>query len=107
MTVQQGEYINTLYKQYRFQIDSLSTNAQLNKVAIDSLRLKCDSLGKFMYDAAQYKWKYEANKEIYLKIEKDERKRTKIHEVSKLIMIGIIIIQLTTISQLQDIINQK
>ncbi len=107
MTVQQGDYINTLYKQYRFQIDSLSVNAQLNKVAIDSLRLKCDSLGKVMYDAAQYKWKYEANKEIFLKSQVDEQKRTKLHEVSKLIMVAIIIIQFTTISQLQDIINQK
>jgi len=107
MTVQQGDYINTLYKQYRFQIDSLSVNAQLNKVAIDSLRLKCDSLGKMMYDAAQYKWKYEANREIFLKTQVDERKREKLHEISKLILVAIIVIQFTTISQLQDIINQK
>ena len=107
MTVQQGEYINTLYKQYRFQIDSLSVDAQLNRAAIDSLRLKCDSLGRVMYDAAQYKWKYEANREIFLKVQVDERKREKLHELSKLIMVGIIIIQFTTISQLQDIINQK
>ncbi len=60
-----------------------------------------------MYDAAQYKWKYEANKEIFLKSQVDEQKRTKLHEVSKLIMVAIIIIQFTTISQLQDIINQK
>jgi hypothetical protein len=107
MTIQQGDYINTLYKQYRFQIDSLSVNAQLNKVAIDSLRLKCDSLGKLMYDAAQYKWKYEANREIFLKSQVDERKREKLHEISKLILVAIIVIQFTTISQLQDIINQK
>ena len=107
MTVQQGDYINTLYKQYRFQIDSLKVDAQLNRVAIDSLQHKYDSLGRVMYDAAQYKWKYEANREIFLKSQVDEQKRTKLHEVSKLIMVAIIIIQFTTISQLQDIINQK
>ncbi len=107
MTVQQGEYINTLYKQYRFQIDSLSVDAQLNRAAIDSLRLKCDSLGKVMYDAAQYKWKYEANREIFIKMEKDEHKRTKLHEISKVLLVGIIILQFTTIGQLQDQINHK
>jgi hypothetical protein len=105
MTVQQGEYINTLYKQYRFQIDSLSVDAQLNRAAIDSLRLKCDSLGRVMYDAAQYKWKYEANREIFLKEEKSHRFDLKLHEASKLILVGIILLQFNTISQLHDQLN--
>jgi len=107
MTVQQGEYINTLYKQYRFQIDSLSVDAQLNRAAIDSLKLKCDSLGKVMYDAAQYKWKYEANREIFFKEEKSHRFDLKLHEASKLILVGIILLQFHTIGQLQDQINHK
>jgi len=105
MTVQQGDYINTLYKQYRFQIDSLKIDAQLNRAAIDSLQHKYDSLGRVMYDAAQYKWKYEANREIFFKMEKDEEKRTKLHEISKILLVGIIILQFTTISSLQDQIN--
>lgn len=107
MTVQQGDYINTLYKQYRFQIDSLKIDAQLNRAAIDSLQHKYDSLGRVMYDAAQYKWKYEANREIFFKMEKDEEKRTKLHEISKVLLVGIIILQFTTISSLQDQINHK
>lgn len=107
MTVQQGDYINTLYKQYRFQIDSLKINAQLNRVAIDSLQRKHDSLGRVLYDAAQYKWKYEANREIFIKMENDEHKREKLHEISKLLLVGIIVLQFTTISQLQDQINHK
>lgn len=107
MTIEQGDAINTLYKQYRFQIDSLSIDAQLNRAAIDSLRLKCDSLGKVMYDAAQYKWKYEANRETFLKVQKDEYKREKLHEVSKLILVGIILLQFNTIGQLHDQINHK
>ena len=85
MTIQQGDYINTLYKQYRSQIDSLKIDAQLNKAAIDSLQRKHDSLGRVMYDNSQYKWKYEANREIFIKMEKDEEKRTKLHEVSKIL----------------------
>ena len=107
MTIQQGDYINTLYKQYRFQIDSLSTDAQLNRAAIDSLRLKSDSLSKMMYDAAQYKWKYEANREIFIKMSKDEEKRTKLHEISKVLLVAIIVLQFTTISSLQNQINHK
>lgn len=107
MTVQQGEYINTLYKQYRFQIDSLKADAQLNRVAIDSLQNKYDSLGKVMYDAMQYKWKYEANREIFFKEEKSHRFDLKLNEASKLILVGIILLQFHTIGQLQNQINQK
>ena len=107
MTIQQGDYINTLYKQYRFQIDSLKTDAQVNRAAIDSLQYKYDSLGRLMYDAVQYKWKYEANREIFVSMQKDEQKRTKLHEISKVLLVGIIILQFTTISSLQDQINHK
>ena len=107
MTIQQGDYINTLYKQYRSQIDSLGINAQLNKVAIDSLQRKCDSLGRVMLDVAQYKWKYEANREIFVKMSKDEEKRTKLHEISKVLLVAIIVLQFTTISSLQDQINHR
>lgn len=107
MTVQQGDYINTLYKQYRFQIDSLKVDAQLNRIAIDSLQHKYDSLGKVIYDAMEYKWKYEANKEIFFKQEKSHRLDLKLHEVSKLILVGIILLQFNTISQLHDQITHK
>lgn len=107
MTVQQGDYINTLYKQYRFQIDSLKIDAQFNRAAIDSLQHKHDSLGRVLYDAAQYKWKYEANREIFLKQQKSDRFDATLHEASKLILVGIILLQFHTIGQLQDQINHK
>jgi hypothetical protein len=107
MTVQQGEYINTLYKQYRFQIDSLKVDAETNKLLIDSLQFKYDSLGRKLYDAVQYKWKYEANREIFLKQQKSDRFDATLHEASKLILVGIILLQFHTIGQLQDQINHK
>lgn len=107
MTIEQGDAINTLYKQYRFQIDSLKVDAQANKLIIDSLQLTYDSLGRKLYDAMQYKWKYEANREIFFKEEKSHRFDAKLHEASKLILVGIILLQFHTIGQLQDQINYK
>lgn len=107
MTVQQGDYINTLYKQYRFQIDSLKVDAQLNRTAIDSLQYKYDSLGRTLYDAMQYKWKYEANREIFFKQQKSDKFDATLHEASKLILVGIILLQFHSISYLQDKINHK
>jgi hypothetical protein len=102
MTIQQGDYINTLYKQYRFQIDSLKVDAQLNKLAIDSLQQKYDSLGKLLNDASQYKWKYEANKEIFNKLQKDGRSRERLQEIAKGLLIVIILLQFSTISSLNN-----
>jgi len=107
MTVQQGDYINTLYKQYRFQIDSLKVDVETNKVLIDSLQFKYDSLGRKLYDAVQYKWKYEANREIFFKQQKSDKFDATLHEVSKLILVGIILLQFNTIGHLQDQINHK
>jgi hypothetical protein len=100
MTVEQGNQINTLYKSYRDQIDLLKVDTQLNRVKIDSLQRKYDSLGRLMYDAMQYKWKYEANKEIFLSQEKDQRGRDRLHEISKGLLILIVLIQFGTISSL-------
>jgi len=100
MTVQQGDYINTLYKSYRAQIDILKLDSQLNRQIIDSFQKKYDSLGKVIYDAAQYKWKYEANKEIFNQLEKDGRSRERLQEIAKGLLVLIIILQFTTISSL-------
>jgi uncharacterized protein with von Willebrand factor type A (vWA) domain len=107
MTIEQGNQINTLYKSYRDQIDLLKVDTQLNRVKIDSLQRKYDSLGRVIYDAMQYKWKYEANREIFFKEEKSHRFDQKLHEASKLILVGIILVQFYTITHLQDQINQK
>lgn len=100
MTVQQGDYINTLYNQYRTQIATLKLDSQANRQIIDSLQHKHDSLGRVLYDASQYKWKYEANREIFIKVEKEHRGDAKLNEISKLILVAIIILQMSTISSL-------
>jgi hypothetical protein len=93
MTVAQGNEINTLYKRYRAQIDSLNVDAQANKLAIDSLQYKCDSLSKRIYDALQYKWKYEANREIYFKREETIQRDEKYHVLQKMLLVGLVIFQ--------------
>jgi len=93
MTIEQGNAINTLYKQYRFQIDSLKVDAQSNRLIIDSLQNKCDSLGRKLYDVMQYKWKYEANREIFFRREDSIDTMEKYHLAQKIILIAIILIQ--------------
>jgi hypothetical protein len=93
MTIEQGDAINTLYKQYKFQIDSLKVNAQANRLIIDSLQNKCDSLGRKLYDAMQYKWKYEANRDIFFRRESSIDTMEKYHLAQKIILIAIILVQ--------------
>ena len=93
MTIEQGNAINTLYKQYRFQIDSLKVDAQSNRLIIDSLQNKCDSLGRKLYDAMQYKWKYEANRDIFFRREKSIDSMEKYHLAQKIILMAIIVLQ--------------
>ena len=108
MTVEQGNYINTLIKGYKSQIDSLSIDNQLNKVFIDSLthrvdslKSKQDSLKTVIADVNQYKWKYEANREIFFKAQKEERFRTKMHELGKFLLVAVVVLQFFTIASLK------
>jgi hypothetical protein len=108
MTVEQGNYINALIKGYKSQIDSLSIDNQLNKVFIDSLthrvdslKSRQDSLKTVISDVSQYKWKYEANREIFFKAEKEERFRTKMHELGKFLLVAVVVLQFVTIASLK------
>ena len=108
MTIEQGNYIDALIKGYRSQIDSLSINNQLNKVFIDSLTCKVDSLKSkhdslktVIVDVSQYKWKYEANREIFFKAQKEEKFRTKMHELGKFLLVGVVILQFFTVVSLK------
>jgi len=93
MTVAQGNEINTLYNKYRAQIDSLKVDTKTNKLLIDSLQYKCDSLSKRVYESLQYKWKYEANREIYFKREELIQKDEKFQFLQKILLVGIIVFQ--------------
>lgn len=104
MKVSQADTINLLYNSYNDTINNLKNSINLKRLQYDSINkeiyLKQDSF-------YNWKWKYEANKESYNSRQKDYWKTEKIHEASKLILVGIIILQFTTIGQLQDKINHR
>lgn len=97
ITVDQADKINDTFNLYK---DSIA----LGKKLIDSQRVIYDSLlaktNKLREEHAEYKWKYQANREVFIEMEKDGRVREKLHEFAKLLLIGIIILQFGTISSL-------
>jgi hypothetical protein len=99
MRVSQADTINLLYKNYNDTITDL-------KNLITQKRFQYDSINKeirFKQDSFyNWKWKYEANRAAYIGAEKENWKKEKLHEASKLILVGIIILQLQTISHLQN-----
>ena len=99
MTIGQADTVNMLYRSYN---DSITKLKQL----ITIKRLQYDSLNKEIYNKQDsfynWKWKYEANRETYFNRQKDYWKTEKIHEASKIILVGIILLQFHTISQLHD-----
>jgi hypothetical protein len=99
MTVSQADTINMLYKTYNDTISYLKKSINKKLFQYDSIdkeiRIKQDSL-------YNWKWKYEANRTTYYDRQKDYWKTEKIHEASKIILVGIIILQFYTISHLQS-----
>ena len=97
MKVSQADTINLLYKAYNDTIADLKNSITQKRIQYDSInqevRLKQDSF-------YNWKWKYEANRETYFRREKDYYKNEKIHEFSKIILVGIILLQFNTISNL-------
>ena len=107
MTLEQGKDINKSFLFLNNKIDSLKdTVFYYNK-----LKFTYDSLYQTIYQTKDsfydWKWKYEANRRSYDNRQKDYWKTEKIHEASKLILIGIIILQFTTIGSLQNQINHR
>lgn len=86
MTVEQGEYINTLYRSYHDSINNL----QLKLKANDSL-LRIRTIEKDSF--YNWKYKYTVNKAIYQDYEQNQRKVDKIHALSKLMLLFVIILQ--------------
>ena len=104
MKVSQADTINLLYNSYNNTINTLKDSLTIKKEKYDSLYQTIYQTKDSFYN---WKWKYEANRESYNSRQKDYWKTEKIHEASKLILIGIIILQFTTIGQLQDKINHR
>jgi hypothetical protein len=104
MKVSQADTINLLYKTYNDTIVDLKNSITQKRKQYDSInqevRLKQDSF-------YNWKWKYEANRAAYIGAEKETWKKEKLHEISKLILVGIILLQFNTISQLHDQISSR
>jgi hypothetical protein len=97
MKVTQADTINLLYKSYNDTITELKNSITQKRQQYDSInkeiRIKQDSF-------YNWKWKYEANRESYYSRQKDYWKTEKIHEATKVILVGIILVQFNTISKL-------
>lgn len=78
---------------------------ELKNSIIEKRRLY-DSINKeisFKQDSFyNWKWKYEANRNAYNDRQKDYWKTEKIHEFSKILLVGIILLQFNTISHLHN-----
>jgi hypothetical protein len=99
MSVSQADTINLLYKNYNDTITDLKNSITLKRLQYDSInqeiRVRQDSL-------FNWKWKYEANRAAYIGAEKENWKKEKLSEASKIILVGIILLQFQTISYLQN-----
>lgn len=104
LTVGQADTINQLYRSYNDTISFLKTSLEFKTNKYDSIltsyNLQKDSI-------SNYKWKYKSNIDSYSKRQEDYWKTEKIHEVAKIVLVGIILIQFNTISQLQNQINRR
>ena len=99
MKVSQADTINILYKTYNDTISDLKKSITQKKIQYDSLDKEIRNKQDSFYN---WKWKYEANRESYYNRQKDYWKTEKIHEASKIILVGIILLQFHTITQLHD-----
>ena len=99
MTVPQADTINLLYKNYNDTIIDLKNSITYKRLQYDSInqeiRIRQDSL-------YNWKWKYEANRAVYIRSEKENWKKEKLNEAAKFILAGIIFLQFQTISYLQN-----
>jgi hypothetical protein len=92
LTVKQGEQINNLYKRYNDTIGLLKDSLGIKTYKYDSI------FNKILVDkdsVFEWKWKYKANKEIYLERERDLAKDKRNNNLIKYTMLFIIYFQFT------------
>ena len=99
MKVSQADTINMLYMSYNDTITNLKNSITQKRLEYDSINQKIRTQQDSVIN---WKWKYEANRESYINRQKDYWKTEKIHEIAKLALVGIILIQFQTISYLQN-----
>jgi hypothetical protein len=90
MTIGQADTINLLYRSYNDSIGQLKDSITIKKKYYDSLLIVRTIEKDSFYS---WKYKYQANKSIYQDYEYNQRKIDKVHALSKLLLIFIIILQ--------------
>ena len=90
MTLKQGEEINNLYKDYNKQIVLLKDSLKNKKQNYDSLYKTITAKTDSFYT---WKYKYSINKTLYETWETEQKKIDKIHALSKILLMFIIILQ--------------
>ena len=90
MSVEQGEVINKLYKNYNDSISLLKENLKTKNKGYDSLFSTISAEKDSFYN---WKYKYSLNKSLYEDWEENQRKIDKIHAISKILLFVIIVLQ--------------
>ena len=90
ITIKQADQINDTFKLYKDSILLTRDSIAKQKRLLDSLRLVQYNLQNA---PNEYKWKYEANREIYFKREETAKVDSKYHLLQKLLLVGIIVFQ--------------
>lgn len=90
MSVEQGEVINKLYKNYNDSISLLKENLKTKNKGYDSLFSTISAQKDSFYN---WKYKYSLNKSLYEDWEENQRKIDKIHAISKILLFAIIVLQ--------------
>ncbi len=90
MSVEQGEEINKLYKNYNDSISLLKENLKTKNKSYDSLFSTISAQKDSFYN---WKYKYSLNKSLYEDWEENQRKIDKIHAISKILLFAIIVLQ--------------
>jgi hypothetical protein len=90
ITIKQADQINDTFNLYRDSIALTKDSIAKQKRLLDSLRLVHYNLQNA---PNEYKWKYEANREIYFKREETIQRDEKYHVLQKMLLVGLVIFQ--------------
>jgi hypothetical protein len=90
MTLNQGEQINKTFNKYSQDLGLIKDSLKIKRIQYDSLFNTISLVKDSFYS---WKWKYTENKRIYEAYNLNQGKIERLHAASKLILIGIIILQ--------------
>lgn len=90
MTLKQGEQINKTFNKFNQDLSLTKDSLKIKRAQYDSLFNTISLVKDSFYD---WKWKYTENKRIYEAYNVNQAKIEKLHSLSKLILVGIIILQ--------------